>query len=337
MGGWHLSAGGDEETKIIRVDELEIEADELGFGSFSVVHRARHNVTRTSYAVKIADGRDPASMDALEREWNVLRHAVLPGVVRAYGFERQGAESFLILEFMAGGELFERIIERERYTEYEARECASLLLTIVRSLHGSKVLHRDIKPENLLLARPDSEVVKLADFGSALLLTEDQVINDAAGTELYIAPEVVKLLYDKRAPGYSGFASDVWSCGVVIYVLLAGFPPFANEEGKVDDGVIDDILHARYSFDDEVWDQVSDAAKSLISSLLQIDPHKRLSATAALHHPWFNESTTLNPKVLSRTISNIQCRLKPKQKFKSGISAIMAMNRAKRLSNAMVA
>ncbi|KAJ8606373.1 hypothetical protein CTAYLR_009313 [Chrysophaeum taylorii] len=322
-------AGPEREVSI---DELDILEKELGFGSYSVVHLAEHRMKKERFAVKIADGRDSSAHSSLQREWDVLRRASrLPGVVQAYGFEQRDGESYLILEYMAGGELFERILERERYTEYEARECANVLLSIVRSLHSANVLHRDIKPENLLLVAPDSEACKLADFGSALLLENDQPIKDAAGTELYIAPEALQLLYNARAPAYSGFKSDLWSCGVVVYVLLAGYPPFANEEGKVDSDVVDDILNARFSFDDDVWDDVSDAAKSLVSSLLQIDPDKRLSATAALVHPWFTTDLLDNTKILTKTLSNIQTMFKPKQKFKGGVSAIMAMNRAKRL------
>lgn len=353
----HLVRENDQRR--VSMEELDLIQD-LGFGTYSVVKLARHKVSNRLYAVKIAE-RDPSSHGALRREWDVLRQASsLPGVVEAYGFERVGDTSTLVLEYMEGGELFERVLERERYTEYEARECAMVLLKIVRSLHAKRILHRDIKPENLLLVRNDSDALKLADFGSAMVIDDSSVITDAAGTELYVAPEILRLLYDNlgaeprrqttsssqqqqqrsgdgegKEEGYSyphGFASDMWSCGVVIFVLLAGYPPFCNQEGKVDADVIDDIVNGRYDFYDEVWDDVTDTAKSLVCSLLQINPDKRLSATAALVHPWFSDDS-LGTKVLSKTLANIQNRFKPKQRLKSRISAVMALNRARRLSS----
>lgn len=145
------------------------------------------------------------------------------GVVQAYDFVQDEETSSLVLEFMSGGELFERIVDRDRYSEVDARECAHSLLRIVRSLHHERVLHRDIKPENMLLTKPTEDIVKLADFGSALILADDNdPLPEAAGTEIYLAPEVLLTLYSTRAPAPTGLKSDMWSCGVVIYVLLAG-------------------------------------------------------------------------------------------------------------------
>eukprot|EP00633_Aureoumbra_lagunensis_P003367 CAMPEP_0197291302 /NCGR_PEP_ID=MMETSP0890-20130614/12808_1 /TAXON_ID=44058 ORGANISM="Aureoumbra lagunensis, Strain CCMP1510" /NCGR_SAMPLE_ID=MMETSP0890 /ASSEMBLY_ACC=CAM_ASM_000533 /LENGTH=294 /DNA_ID=CAMNT_0042764059 /DNA_START=46 /DNA_END=927 /DNA_ORIENTATION=+ len=282
-------------VQAVKLSDLDIDhGTELGFGTYSQVYLAKLKNGEGSsssgmYAVKVAEKCDKASNESLEKEWEVLRRLQgMPGVVQAYDFVREESQSYLVLEYMQGGELFERIIERERYTEIEARECAQNLLSIVRNLHAKNVVHRDIKPENLLCIAAESDQIKLADFGSAMILNDaDAPIEEAAGTELYLAPEVIHFLYrPKEAPMCYGVGSDMWSCGVVIYVLLAGYPPFANDEGKVDQAVVDDIIHARFDFDDEVWDDVSSEAKSLVSSLLQVSPKKRLSATAALNHSW---------------------------------------------------
>ena len=176
----------------------------------------------------------------------------------------------MVMELCVGGEMFDRIVKKSMYTEDEARKCVAQMADALEYCHGQGIVHRDIKPENLLYARPDpDETVKIADFGLAHLLKKDEHLKTACGTPGYVAPEVL------TGEGY-GTEVDMWSIGVVVYILLCGYPPFYDDSTAI---LFNMIKKGEYDFNPQYWDAVSDSAKDFISQLLCVDPTARLSAS----------------------------------------------------------
>jgi len=183
---------------------------------------------------------------------------------------------YLIMELVTGGELFDKIVEKGSYSEKEASTTVKKILKAVEYLHNSGIAHRDLKPENLLLRSENDTEVMLSDFGLSKIIGEETMMQTACGTPYYVAPEVLS------ATGY-GPEVDVWSVGVITYLLLCGFPPFYGESLPE---VFEQIMKAEYDFPEPYWNEISIEAKDFISKLLVVDPSKRYSAKQALKHPW---------------------------------------------------
>jgi calcium/calmodulin-dependent protein kinase I len=208
-----------------------------------------------------------------------------PNIVRVYEYFECDEIVFIVMEFMMGGELFERIIEKEYYTEKQAADSFRPIVDAVRYCHKMGIVHRDLKvsisiftqPENLLYCDSlNNALIKVSDFGLARFMTSKESLYTACGTPTYIAPEVlVEVGYDSKC--------DCWSLGVILYVMLCGFPPF-YEEDEVQ--LFSAIKLGHFDFPSPYWDSVSDTAKDLIIKLLCRNPEKRLSAEEILKHPW---------------------------------------------------
>lgn len=187
---------------------------------------------------------------------------------------------YMVIELLAGGELFDRIVSKGSFSEKEAAELMKALAGAIKYLHGIGIVHRDLKPENLLYANnSDKSPIKITDFGLAKLKPDKdptQKMNTACGTPGYVAPEV--LMNTSYGP-----AVDLWSLGVILYILLCGFPPFYHESTNA---LYKQIKKGQYDFPSPYWDNISDQAKNLISALLTVDPKKRLSPQGILDHPW---------------------------------------------------
>merc|ERR1719222_1191188 len=184
----------------------------------------------------------------------------------------------LVMELVTGGELFDRIVSRGNYTEKDAASLMATLCDALNYLHGKHIVHRDLKPENLLYSSPaDDAIIKVADFGLARVVSGKDMMKTACGTPGYVAPEILK------NQGYDSGAVDVWSAGVILYILLCGFPPFYEEELPA---LFDQILHARFDFPSPWWDNISKEAKDLVKAMLVIDPAARLTAAQVMEHPF---------------------------------------------------
>uniref|UniRef100_A0A3B5LEY6 Protein kinase domain-containing protein n=1 Tax=Xiphophorus couchianus TaxID=32473 RepID=A0A3B5LEY6_9TELE len=184
----------------------------------------------------------------------------------------------LVLELVTGGELFDRIVERGYYSERDAAHVIKQILEAVAYLHGNGVVHRDLKPENLLYADLSLDApLKIADFGLSKIIDDQVTMKTVCGTPGYCAPEIL------RGNAY-GPEVDMWSVGVILYILLCGFEPFFDPRG--DQYMYSRILNCDYEFVSPWWDEVSLNAKDLVSKLIVLDPHKRLSVREALQHPW---------------------------------------------------
>jgi len=191
----------------------------------------------------------------------------------------------LVMELVTGGELFDRIVEKGSYTEKMAADTIFTLCDALDCLHQKKIVHRDLKPENILYSdTTDKAVIKVADFGLARMVSDNDIMKTACGTPGYVAPEIL------NNKGYDSSAVDLWSTGVILYILLCGFPPFYEEELPA---LFDSILNARYDFPSPWWDKVSDGAKSCVKQLLELDPTKRLTAEQVKDHEWIKTASDI--------------------------------------------
>lgn len=267
--------------------------DHLGSGTCGEVRRAIHRRTGREYAIKIIPtsnrgGRMAAmklqmSDAAIKAEAAILQALDHPYIVKLVDvFVAPNQAVYLVMELLHGGDLFDRIVEKERYEEAEARKVMRRILAALYYLHETKeICHRDLKPENILMVgHSDNITVKLTDFGLAKSVTEEG-LKTFCGTPSYIAPEVLKRRHTVAGQGRYGKEADMWSIGVILYILLSGTPPFDTS------GSIDNVFDARISFDDDRgWFGVSDAAKDLVRRLLVNNPIQRLTVEGACNHAW---------------------------------------------------
>jgi len=251
--------------------------EELGRGAFSIVKLAVHKKTGEKYAVKIIDKKNVGTdLVRLETEIQILKKVNHTNIISMKELFDTHEYLFIVTELVTGGELFDKIVEKGSYTEKTAATLVTKIVSAIHYLHNLGIVHRDLKPENLLLKDGASDTeVKLADFGLSKIVGP-QVMMTACGTPGYVAPEVLSATgYDKEV--------DLWSIGVITYILLCGFPPFYNEDLPQ---LFEQIMKAEYDFPAEYWGHVSKDAKNFITKLLVVDPSKRMSSQQALAHPW---------------------------------------------------
>lgn len=188
---------------------------------------------------------------------------------------------FLVFDLMRKGELFDYLTEKVALSEKETRSIMRSLLEAVSFLHANNIVHRDLKPENILL--DDNMQIRLSDFGFSCHLEPGEKLRELCGTPGYLAPEILKCSMDETHPGY-GKEVDLWACGVILFTLLAGSPPFWHRRQIL---MLRMIMEGQYQFSSPEWDDRSSTVKDLISRLLQVDPDARLTAEQALQHPFF--------------------------------------------------
>uniref|UniRef100_A0A9R1SLJ7 calcium/calmodulin-dependent protein kinase n=2 Tax=Cyprinus carpio TaxID=7962 RepID=A0A9R1SLJ7_CYPCA len=261
--------------------------EELGKGAFSVVRRCVKKSTGQEYAAKIINTKKLSARDhqKLEREARICRLLKHPNIVRLHDSIAEEGFHYLVFDLVTGGELFEDIVAREYYSEADASHCINQILESVSHIHQHDIVHRDLKPENLLLAsKMKGAAVKLADFGLAIEVQGDQQAwFGFAGTPGYLSPEVL------RKDPY-GKPVDIWACGVILYILLVGYPPFWDEDQHK---LYQQIKAGAYDFPSPEWDTVTAEAKNLINQMLTINPAKRITAEQALKHPWVCQRSTV--------------------------------------------
>uniref|UniRef100_A0A9J8BLB5 calcium/calmodulin-dependent protein kinase n=2 Tax=Cyprinus carpio TaxID=7962 RepID=A0A9J8BLB5_CYPCA len=267
-------------------DEYQL-YEELGKGAFSVVRRCVKKSTGQEYAAKIINTKKLSARDhqKLEREARICRLLKHPNIVRLHDSISEEGFHYLVFDLVTGGELFEDIVAREFYSEADASHCINQILESVSHIHQHDIVHRDLKPENLLLAsKMKGAAVKLADFGLAIEVQGDQQAwFGFAGTPGYLSPEVL------RKDPY-GKPVDIWACGVILYILLVGYPPFWDEDQHK---LYQQIKAGAYDFPSPEWDTVTAEAKNLINQMLTINPAKRITADQALKHPWVCQRSTV--------------------------------------------
>jgi len=308
-----------------------IDKKELGSGNFAVVKRATLKPgakdvppgMRSECAVKIIDKAKVEDMNDIQREIEVMEQLKHDNVIKLFEIFDEPKKMMLVMELVTGGELFDRIVSKGSYTEADAAGVLLQLCDALNYMHEKKIVHRDLKPENILYSTPDEDSpIKVADFGLARVISSKEMMKTACGTPGYVAPEVLK------NKGYDSGAVDMWSTGVILYILLCGFPPFYEEELPA---LFEQILHARYDFPSPWWDNVSPAAKDLVKGLLTIDPVKRLTAAQVMALPWVSGSAP------STDLMGAQAAMKKynaTRKLKKAALGLMAKHRMAKLMEA---
>jgi len=257
---------------------------ELGRGAFSVVKVGINKKTKEKVAIKIIDRNDVGKdyEKNLRMEMDILRRVDHPNIIALHEMVEAGNKLYFVMELVTGGELFDRIVEKGSYSEEDAKILVRKIVSAIDYLHKQNIAHRDLKPENLLVKSVEDDTeVKIADFGLSKIIDKDKMMQTACGTPGYVAPEVLNAEgYDKEV--------DMWSVGVITYILLCGFPPFYSESVPE---VFEQIMKAEYDYPEEYWDEISAEAKDFIDHLLVVDVSKRLTAEQALNHPWLRQST----------------------------------------------
>lgn len=250
------------------------------------------------FAVKVIDKKNvQQDLDRLQTEMDILKKVKHANIIALEDLFETADHFYIVTELVTGGELFDKIVEKGNYGESDAAVLVSKILSAIEYLHHLGIVHRDLKPENLLLKdHTDISEVKLADFGLSKIVgqTGFTMMQTACGTPGYVAPEVLK------ACGY-GPEVDLWSIGVITYILLCGFPPFYHDDLPV---LFDQIMEAEYDFPPEYWDPISEEAKDFIRKLLVVNPAERMTASAALTHPWIVNAPSVN-KPLSKLGSKL--------------------------------
>ena len=309
--------------------------EELGRGSFAVVHKCIHKKNGKSFAVKVVNKckTTASQLKDLDAEISIMRNLRHKSIISLYEVVASSTSLYIVLELVRGGDLFHMISKLKHYSETVAAQLMSNFMSALDYMHKQGVAHRDMKPDNMLLVNPmpknmagikyESTIlseIKIADFGFASECGDEENMTKCCGTPSYIAPEVLECGLYKTGPPY-GKQADMWSAGVICYVLLSGSPTF---QAAKRDALFKLIVKAEYTFSGQLWDRISADAKDLISKLLVKNPKKRFTAEAALQHPWLKDSQP------DTHLPNLQARLSTfnaREKFKGAVFGVEAAHR----------
>ncbi|KFD62739.1 hypothetical protein M514_09197 [Trichuris suis] len=272
----------------------------LGDGNFAVVHECIHKSTGKTYAVKVIDKRKCRNKEQIiENEVRLLSRVRHEYVVQLHDSISLKDLHLLVLEFVPGGDLFDALVAARTFPEATAAHMMQNLMSALAHLHSMDIVHRDVKPENLLIYETGDgwKYIKLADFGLATELNDP--LFDICGTPTYVAPEML-------AEGGYGLKVDVWAAGVILYIMLCGYPPFVSETGAQED-LFEAILSGKYAFVEQHWRGISNAAKMLVNGMLQLNADDRYSSTEVLSHPWIEGCGSVDPEFEHVSTLALQC------------------------------
>jgi len=256
----------------------QIEKKKLGEGSYGSVSKAKNLSTGAVRACKSISKTHMTNTDRFKAEISLMKIMDHPNIIKLYETFEDHRNVYLIMELCSGGELFDRIIEAGHFTEVQAATLMQQIIRAIYYMHENRVCHRDLKPENFLFLSKDpidKNLLKIIDFGLSCKFQPGETLTTKAGTPYYVAPQVLA--------GKYGHESDLWSCGVIMFVLLCGYPPFF---GETDAEVLVKVKMGNFSFNPADWKNISDDAKNLIRNLLRMNPRDRYSAEQALNHEW---------------------------------------------------
>ncbi|KAL3228137.1 hypothetical protein MRX96_004052 [Rhipicephalus microplus] len=311
------SARGNDGTALKRS-----QLGRLPGGISSTVRRCINKETGEEFAAKIidissdTDGSGPTSLyQATKREIDVLKRvAGHPYIIELHDVFESTTFIFLVLELCRHGELFDYLTSVVALSEKKTKSIMKQLFEAVEFIHSKGIVHRDLKPENILL--DDDLNVKVTDFGFATQLAEGETLTELCGTPGYLAPELLKASMYESSEGYDKQV-DIWACGVIMYTLLVGFPPFWHRKQMV---MLRNIMEGKYEFCSPEWDDITEAPKDLISKLLVVDPKKRLTAAQALDHCFFKAVVAIQKRAFNA-----------RKTFQFGILCVRALVRIRRL------
>ncbi|XP_033974932.1 myosin light chain kinase, smooth muscle-like isoform X1 [Trematomus bernacchii] len=298
--------------------------EQLGVGKFGQVFRLSHKETGQEVAGKFYRARTSKERMAARKEIEIMNHLHHPKLAQCLAAYESRPEMVMVMEYIAGGELFERIVDENfEHTEPTSARYMQQILEGMQYVHKQKIVHLDIKPENIVCVDTTGTRIKIIDFGLSSELEEGKPLMVMHGTPEFVAPEVIN--YEPI-----GLETDLWSIGVICYILLSGESPF---QGNNDVETLALVTAANFEFDQESFEDISDQAKDFISSLLKKDRRCRPSCTEALAHPWVASFTPLSPLP---TKSLNKCKMRrflAKRKWKKTGKAVLALQRMANLSN----
>jgi calcium-dependent protein kinase len=259
-----------------------------------------HRESSAQRAVKVLrkSHMDEDEKRMLFNEINILKEIDHPNIVKMYEFFEDEKRYYLVTEICKGGELFDEILQRGKFSERDGAVLMKQVLSCINYCHQNNIVHRDLKPENILLEQnKEFDAIKIIDFGTPLVYDPNKNLDEKLGTPYYIAPEVLNKNYNSKC--------DIWSCGVISYILLSGMPPF---NGQSDQEIMKKVRAGSFSFDDKVWNNISDNCKDFITKLLTYKQEERPTAAEALQHPWIVElsTTVVDEKSAQDALSNLK-------------------------------
>jgi calcium-dependent protein kinase len=277
-----------------RITEFyDIDKKKLGEGSYGSVSKCVNKSTKATRAVKSISKAQMKNLDRFKQEIAIMKILDHPNIIKLYESFEDNRNIYLVMELSTGGELFDRIIDAGHFTEVQAACVMQHMFRAIFYMHENHICHRDLKPENFLFQSKDpieKTPLKVIDFGLACKFTQDQVLTTKAGTPYYVAPQVLAGKYDQ--------SSDLWSLGVIMYVVLCGYPPFY---GDTDADVLAKVRLGNFTFNAADWKNVSEDAKNLIRMLLKMNPKDRYTGEQALNHVWVKNKA---PKATNVSLAN---------------------------------
>ncbi|KAI4364161.1 hypothetical protein MLD38_020290 [Melastoma candidum] len=270
--------------------------EKLGHGQFGTTFLCVEKATGKEYACKSIAKRKLLTKDDVEdvrREIEIMHHlSGHPNVISIKGAYEDSVAIHMVMELCGGGELFDRIVKKGRYSEKKAAQLARTIMGVVEACHSLGVMHRDLKPENFLFVNGDEDSpLKTIDFGLSIFFKPGETFTDVVGSPYYVAPEVLNRCY--------GPESDIWSAGVIIYILLCGVPPFW---GETEEEIFDEVLHGKLDLTSDPWPRISDSAKDLVRRMLVRNPKKRITVHEVLCHPWIQVDGVAPDKPLDSAV-----------------------------------
>jgi len=335
MGKLHLQPGESLHEKEdlrdclnskIEFNEAYILGEEIAAGSFGTVYYTHHVSTadhdlKKQYAVKIIERSGGKNDEEAIHESSIMRDLRnVPNVIQLQDFYMDKKNLYIVQDLALGGDVFDRLALKDTYTEKDARNLCSNLITTIGYIHRSEIIHRDLKPENLLLkALDDDESILVCDFGLAARLpsNKEEGFTSMCGTAAYTAPEII------NGPAYREKV-DIWAVGCIMFVLLGGYLPFGDSE---DGDIFDRILNGDFDFKDEQWDFVSGSAKKLIEKLLEPEADDRITISEALSSRWFKKCPRMLSKVsLGGSLRKIKGIVR-KRKLRGVVDVVIATKR----------
>ncbi|CAI9112337.1 OLC1v1012774C1 [Oldenlandia corymbosa var. corymbosa] len=301
-----------------KISDKYILGRELGRGEFGVTYLCTDRETRAALACKSISKkklRTAVDIEDVRREVAIMSSLPdHPNIVKLKATYEDNEAVHLVMELCEGGELFDRIVARGHYSERAAAAVAKTIAEVVRMCHANGVMHRDLKPENFLFAnKKENSALKAIDFGLSVFFKPGERFSEIVGSPYYMAPEVLKRNYGQEV--------DIWSAGVILYILLCGVPPFWAE---TEQGVALAILRGVIDFKREPWPQISESAKSLVRQMLEMDPKKRLTAQQVLDHPWIQNAKRASNVPLGDIVRSRLKQFSVMNKFKKKALRVIA-------------